>query len=312
MVVSIYSRGLAAPPALHDACDDQKAVRFRRRVKLFKRAGMINDTGEIRVDRAVTHDELAEAYGLVHSVFVDQGYIRPQRGRMRVRAFEALPEMATFVAKAEDDRIVGVMSLLPDSDDLGVPSDKVFAEELDKLRMQGRLFGEITNLAVASDYRKSNVFLELTRYLYSHSANIGLDDLFIAISPGHAAFFEEILSFHPWGKCRDYGDTVVDLVEGKRLDLTTFESRMKEADELLGEQAFLHPWYFTNNRHFHEAALAAEKAADQFLDVRLLRNLFCHVSGLLHRCTLNELQSLRKRWGHELFAQIYAAETNVA
>ncbi|KPK49027.1 MAG: hypothetical protein AMK72_05570, partial [Planctomycetes bacterium SM23_25] len=112
--------------------------RFAKKVALLKRLGLFDaDDRSVVVRRAIVRDDLARAYRLVHDVFVDKGYIDPGPNGIRIRLFEALPEMATFVAEV-DRRIVAVMSIVPDSEDLGLPSDKAFSQELDGLRSAGR------------------------------------------------------------------------------------------------------------------------------------------------------------------------------
>jgi hypothetical protein len=37
----------------------------------------------------------------------------------------------------------------------------------------------------------------------AHALSIGADDIFIAISPGHAGFFDEVLQFEPCGGRRE-------------------------------------------------------------------------------------------------------------
>lgn len=63
-------------------------------------------------------EDLPAAYGLVHDAFVDKGYIHTHASGLRLRPFEALPEMATFVAVV-DDAVAVVMAIVPDSPDLG-------------------------------------------------------------------------------------------------------------------------------------------------------------------------------------------------
>jgi len=285
---------------------DEESHRFRRRVKLFKRAGLVAlDAAPIPVCRAVQTETLHAAYRMVHDVFVEQSYIVPQPGGLRVRVFEALPEMATFVA-LQDDQVIGVMSLVPDTPDLGLPSDKAFRPELNSLRRQNRWVGEVTNLAVAPGSRNTTVFLELSRCIYAHAANIGLDDLFISISPGHSAFFEDILRFEPYGEARDYGDSVVDMVEGKRLDVAGFGEALKAADRMLDRDAFLYDWFFTDNHHYETCKASEIDATKRFYEPALLRELFGSTTKLLERCTNHHREAIRHRWGDELLAQIEA------
>ncbi|MBI1370214.1 MAG: hypothetical protein GC162_16380 [Planctomycetes bacterium] len=290
---------------LNELRDAEAANRLRRRVMLFKRAGMVEPAdNNITIKRAVTCDELKAAYKLVHDVFVMQNYILPQSGGMRLRIFEALPEMATFIAKV-GDRVVGVMSVVPDSDELGLPSDRSFGVELNELRARNRRIGEVTNLAVASEYCKSAVLLELSRCICAHAVNVGLDDLFIAISPGHSGFFEAVLQFDPCGAERNYGGSTVDMVEGKRLDVTAIGQRAAAADEVLGEHAFLYDWFVANNPYLQNAGHVAAWHEKFFRRADVLEQLFGVGGELLAQCSPNHLQVLRARWGEAVFQRVF-------
>ena len=283
--------------------------RFAKKVALLKRVGLFdaNDRSVV-VRRAIVRDDLIRAYRLVHDVFVDKGYIDPEPNGIRIRLFEALPEMATFVAEA-DGQMVGVMSIVPDSEDLGLPSDKSFSQELDGLRSAGRRVSEITNLAVLKAYRRSNAFSELTRACFAQAHAWQSDDIFIAISPSHAAFFEDVLQFEPAGARRSYSADKVDIVEGKRMDLRVIEKRWLEADRQLGDAAFLHDYYYESNPYHGYVRPWMIIAKRAFTDRSLLRELFVERSGLLERCTLEQHLAISHRWGSTIFADVYHGET---
>ena len=262
----------------------------------FRRAGLLDGCGAgVTVSRALTAEDLRAAYALVHDVFVAQGFIRPSDCGMRIRPFEALPEMATFVAKA-DGRVVAVLSVVEDTDELGLPSDQSFLPELDALRQNGRRVCEITNLAVHPDYRKTPVFFDLTRCCFAHAIVAGYDDLFIAISPEHAVFFEDVLLFVPHGERRSYSAKILDIVEGKRLDLVGIQEYALRTDRLLGDDAFLEQFFFTGNP-YHQRMGSWISAAQELLgDPGLLLRLFIHEGNLLPHCTLRQLRAILKRW----------------
>lgn len=285
----------------NDKAVDSAAERRRRRIARFRRFGLMNGCGpEVVIERATSIQDLAAAYSLVHQVFHDErSYITPQQGGMRLRVFEALPEMATFVAKI-DGQVIAVTSLVPDSPDLGLPSDQAFGRELGQLRASGRLVAEVTNLAVDPMYRNTPVFFDLTRCCFAQAEACGYDDLFVAISPEHGAFFEHVLLFEPCGDRRSYSDKILDIVEGKRLDLHNIEQRAIDTDALLGPEAFLHDFYFSGNRFHRYVKVWPKQAARLFSAAHLLRELFVKRTGFLARCTPDELEAIRRRWGSVL------------
>lgn len=283
--------------------------RFARKVALLKRVGLFDtDDKSITVRRAIAGEDLTRAYELVHDVFVGEGYIDPKPGGIRVRPFEALPEMATFVAEA-DGQMVGVMSIVPDSPDMGLPADKCFKTELHRLRDAGRKVAEVTNLAVLSAYRRSNAFMELAKPILAQALSAGCDDVFIAISPGHAGFFQDVLQFEPWGERRSYSDEKMDIVQGKRWNLRTLERRLLDCDRLLGDDACLHEHFFPGNAYHQYVRPWALMAKRAFLAPDVLRALFVDRSGLLERCTPEQRLAISRRWGSAIFADVYYGET---
>ena len=299
-MVSVTTSGSETATTVCQGVDTEQT---RRRVRLFKTAGMMacRDT-DIRIRQATTPADLKAAYALVHDEYVQREYITPKPQGIRVRIFEALPEMATFIAK-HNNQVVAVMSMVPDSPDLGLPSDSVFQAELGALRREDRRIAEVTNLAVDSEFRGTNVLLELVRCCYAYSMCKGLDDVFAAISPGHVPFVETLLLFEPWGSRRNYSDDTVDMVEGMRFDMRTALTRGRKIDQALGDEIFLTDWFVTTNDHFDDVAISAAEATREFLTPALLRELFVD-TGVLSESTRRQRDAIRKRWGNALYDQV--------
>ncbi|NJL30914.1 MAG: hypothetical protein HC898_04395 [Phycisphaerales bacterium] len=196
MVHAIANTTLKQTPAceVEVVSPAQRVERLRRRVTRLQKMGMFDVTESLYVSRVSNLMELKHAYHLVHDTFVHQGYILPNPSGMRLRSYEAVPETATFVARAAG-QIVGVIGLVFDSPDMGLPSDDVFGDEINQLRRQGRKVAEVTNLAVSPDFRATRAFMELSRAIWAYAASHGVDDLFISISAGHSLFFETVLGF---------------------------------------------------------------------------------------------------------------------
>ena len=254
------------------------------------------------VERALTIPALIEAYTLVHDAYVEKGYMLPTASGARVRAFEALPEMATFVARA-GGRVVAVTSVILDTPELGLPSDHVFPVEIDRLRREPGGVCEITNLAVAREYRNTPVFLQLTQACLAHAVFKGCGNMFVAVSPGHARFFRDILHFEYRGPRRNYSDEVEDIVQGMRLSVTGSERLARHVDAAMGPgEAFLHDLYYGRNP-FQQFIAAWDILSERiFTDSIFLREMFVVRSGLLQHCSEDELAAIRLRWGDDTFA----------
>lgn len=289
------------PRALYAQSDPDK---FRRRIALFKKSGVLGNTPDhILIQRATTLKQLKEAYELVHDIFVEQQYINPQRNNIRVRIFESLPETATYVAIV-NQKIIGVMSLVPDSVDIGLPSESTFSREIGLLRSKNQTIGEITNLAIASEYRRSNIFAALTQALYAHALYCGMDHLFTAISASHAPFVECALQFDRWGEERNYSHEIEDLVVGMRFDINNALDRGRTVDTILGDQAFLFDFFRDGNPWIQRAPLEDALATKNFLTMKTLNKLFGGSDSILAKCTPQQLSGICRRWSPDLYAQV--------
>ncbi|MCL2700582.1 MAG: hypothetical protein FWE88_02685 [Phycisphaerae bacterium] len=276
---------------------------MRRRVARFRRAGLFSGCGsEVTIQRASDASLLRQAYALVHDVFVNQGFISSHPSHVRLRTYEALPEMATFVATV-DGHVVAVTSVVPDSSDLGLPSDQAFNGELDILRAEGRRLCEITNLAVNPAYRNTPIFFELTRCCLAHATLTGHTDMFIAISPEHARFFEEVLLFDHVGDEREYEPGTEDIVEGKRLNLVGLQQRAKARDLILAEEHILNNFFYVQNPYHALVAGWDMQARSFFFEPSLLVELFAE-TGFLGECSLDAMESIGSRWGKERLAEV--------
>jgi hypothetical protein len=287
MTRAVDVRSLATPP---------KVWRAARRIERLLAHGLLDPPrGVLEIARASDPEELREAYALVHNVFVREGFIAPMPRGMRLRVYELLPEMCTFVARL-NGAIVGVMSVVPDSPDLGLPSDAAFQDELDLLRRaRGRLV-EITNLAVRDELRSTSVFLELARFITAHVIDQGYTDAFVAVSPKHALFFEGVLRFEPWGKRRVYDARSSDVVQGNRCDIQRFSAELRAVDAQLGARAFLHAWFFDDNPAFERAESSTRSGGVFPPRARALRALLDDPTEWLDRLSPQQRRTLDERW----------------
>jgi ribosomal protein S18 acetylase RimI-like enzyme len=290
--------------------EDQAALakRMARRVRFYRRVGLFGNLPEpMWVERALDPETLWEAWCLVHDCYVDCEYIVPDPTGARVRSFEAMPEMANFVVK-DAGRVVAVMSVIGDTDQLGLPSDKVYGDAIDQLRQRGRRVCEITNLAVHPDYRNQPVFSELTQAAFAHARCLSYDDMFISISPDHVPFFGEVLCFDPCGGKRVYDRQTEDVVVGMRLDIRAALDRAAEIDVLLADKAFLQAFYFTENPFVSKVHRWAIRALQLFNNPAALGELYVRRAGLFERIGRDEHAAVAARWRPEVYRQVVRPE----
>lgn len=275
------------------------AARMTRRIRMLKDAGLLGRSAFTEhISRATTPDDLRDAYRLVHDAYVEQGYILPHHTGLRIRVFEALPHTATFVAKAQGE-IIGTMSLVLEAPGLGLPSEKLFRDEILELRAnrhRGPLC-EVSNLAVKPEFRRTSLFYELIRPIFAQAFLWRCSYGFISICPKHAKFFQDVIQFDPWGDCRTYCEETQDVVVGMCMDLATIERRFRATDELLGADAFLHRDFFADNPFIDKCREWEHAALCTFREPEPLRSLFIDEGCLLERCTDDERECLRFAWG---------------
>ncbi len=265
---------------------------------MLQRSGLFGqDTCGATIERACSLDDLESAYRLVHDVYVDAGYIRRQLSGLRVRMFEALPDEATFVAKIAG-KVVGVVSVAVDTPALGLPSDVSFRAELDALREGGSKLSEMTNQAIAEEYRKTGLATELMRCAAAHVIQGDSDETIATISPNHSAFYR-ILGFREIGSVRSYSATVFDPVVALSAGLGQYRVPMSEYDDA---KRFIHNFLTDGNPFIKTVEEWSRQAKAQFRDAGLLRRLFITDTGLITECSGPQLRCLERAWGRRLFA----------
>ncbi|MDY7009771.1 MAG: GNAT family N-acetyltransferase [Planctomycetota bacterium] len=281
-----------------------RGIKADRRMDLLKRAGLFeNNTHGAKIFRATTLDDLIEAYRLTHDVFVRQGYILPDETGIRVRPFEALPDTATFIAKAGEE-VVGVTSVVIDNPELGLPTDKAFKAEVGLLRRRGRKICEGTNWLVADSHRNSAVMTELMRCCFAHARAAGCTDFIGAVSPGHAKFYK-LLGFEQVGDVRSYSEEIEDPVVVVRFDLSALSKVLEDIMDGQDEtELFLKRYYVDDNPYMRYVRTWQILSDRFFVDPRLLVELFVYRSGLLERCGWSELEAIRLQWGDKLFVEV--------
>ena len=271
-----------------------------RKLQLLKRSGLFGqDLKGATIERACSLEDLRNAYRLVHDVYVEAGFIHPEPSGMRVRIFETTTETATFVAKYEE-RVVGVLSVVTDSEDLGLPSDCAFEPELDALRATGARLGEVTNQAVATDFRKSAVPTELMRCAIALSLETGLDETVAAVSPTHNGFYD-LLGFRQIGSHRSYSQKLYDPVVALSMEIAPYREPQRRLSAIA---QFMYDFLAEENQFLSRVAEWANESRRHFLNPELLQELFVRERNFLAECSPAELEILHTRWGGEIFEAV--------
>ncbi len=146
--------------------------------------------------------------------------------------------------------VVGVLSVVGDSPELGLPSDAAFKPELDAKRRSGARLCELTNQAVAEMYRNSAVATQLMRCAIAHGMKAGYDESVATVSPGHNGFYE-LLGFQGLGSERSYSTKLHEPVIALSMDLDLRRRIEQEEGEI---ETYLHEYGRFDSQFLHQVA----------------------------------------------------------
>jgi len=271
-----------------------------RKLNLLKRAGLFGaDTKGCVIERACSPQDLKAAYQLVHEVFVHSGYMQPVAEGIRLRVYEVSPDTATFIAK-KDGKVVGVLSVVADSVELGLPSDLSFKEELDEKRAKNLKLCEMTNQVISTEYRKSSVMTELMRAAIAYIVTEGFDLTLATVSPNHSNFYK-VLGFSAISTVRSYSEKLHDPVIALCMDVSLF----KPSVPIGLVDPFVYHLGVTCNTFITDASDWTKRARECFLNIEMLKTLVTD-HNFLKVCQPIELEYLKDRWGQELYKQVAA------
>jgi hypothetical protein len=252
-----------------------------------------------RVRRAITAQDLERAYRLGDGAADGAAWqaVTPPAGAVH----RTLPETAVFIAEC-DDRIVGVLALVPDTPTLGLPGDDAFGRELNLLREMGSRAAEPTHVALAPDAPALLVLAELFRAVVAQALHDGYDDLFMAVAGRYDRLAEEVFQFDRWDMQK--ADRSGRPGHGKRLCLAGLRPRVAAADRRLGREAFLYNLFFGDNAYHDCVHPWSVMASKTFHDAEALRPLVVAWSVDLDALPQAQRDALRQRWGEAVFAGV--------
>ncbi|MFC1808176.1 hypothetical protein ACFL0T_07440 [Candidatus Omnitrophota bacterium] len=186
---------------------------------------------------ARSRKELEEAFSLVYREYTCRGYTpKHYKSKLRLSLYNALPGTTTFIGLI-GKRVVSTVTLVPDSE-LGIPMDKLYKKEVDKIRKKKRRVAEVSQLAVDGkifpkgwfsmfNFSKLIFIFRLFKLVLDYSVDVlKLDNLCIAVNPRHQYLYK-FLGFIEIGKLKYYGTLNRAPAIAKTIDLNTAEERSK-------------------------------------------------------------------------------------
>lgn len=276
-----------------------------RRLAIFHRRGMFRDGDHnTKYQRATAAGDLEAAFSLVHDVFVEKNFILPRPSGMRIRIFETSSELAMFVGKVRGE-IVGTIGLVVDSEDMGLPSDRVFESELDALRRTGKTVCEVTNFAILAPYRKGPMCTELMRCALAQAWTTRCNYMVCSVSPQQREFYE-FIGFYQIGTERSYSDKVDDPVINMCWDLDRMRDLWQNVDSYGNPMdTFWKEYCVVSNPYIGRIDRWNAQAKVTFANKYDLLNLFTKCRDFFEECTKEQLAIVRKHLGAS-FDAIYS------
>jgi GNAT superfamily N-acetyltransferase len=164
-----------------------------------------------RVRLAQDAEELRAAFTLLHEAYAERGLEPVGDRKMRITPHHVLQESLVFVAY-EGDRPVGTITVTGDSP-AGLPLDKDYPAELDRLRDADARLAEIGSLAVLKPWRHTGV-----TFLLSMTAHWACHTLFrathtaIGVNPSAEGFYAAIHGFTRLGEPQPHAELTAPVI----------------------------------------------------------------------------------------------------
>jgi hypothetical protein len=260
MLVS-SSRGTRRPVA---------APRNRIRASLFSPSLEADQFGDHAVTFKVAEDqrERAAAFRLVYDAYVTAGLMRPNAFMLRVMAHHLLPTTATFVA-LRGPRVIGTVSLVGDGR-LGLPMERVYGPEVERLRDPSTWLGEVSALASAPNAADLgfDVVIGLMRLMAQFAQRHGMEHLLVAVHPRHARLYRRAMGFQRLGEERAYPSVCNRPAIALHLDLSRLDQAPPEnvalffGEPIPQEELRFCPISAAERRYFATAAAYEENLTD--------------------------------------------------
>lgn len=156
-----------------------------------------------RCGSARTLREVCEAWGLVQQAYEKLGYAAPRSSGLRFSPRDFFPDTKLFVTY-ELRRLVCSFSVVGD-DDIPLPSEAAFPEEVRRLKASGGKILEGTKFAALEDTYESqrSVLMTLAQlFVWAHIR--GADRLIITVNPHHVGFWKRKFGFDTVASVESY------------------------------------------------------------------------------------------------------------
>ncbi len=210
-------------------CGLPREVKRRRRRMILSRIPECLNKRIVKALFCSRKEDFFEAFNLLYRRYYEVGLLPSLPEKIFFTPYQAFPSSRVCIARdRKTGRVTSTATLVLDSE-LGLPSDALYKDIIDKLRKDGRILAEFTCLAAETDIYSRNGLFYIFRLLYKYAAQNGVTDLVISVHPKHSTFYELTLLFERIGPLRYYPHLVNAPAYLERLELITAQKRYKKA-----------------------------------------------------------------------------------
>jgi hypothetical protein len=147
--------------------------------------------------------ELFEAYHLLYHEYVQAGYAQENKNQILLTKHHLLPKTTVLLAKSEN-AVISTATLVPDSDQFGLPMDDLYGKELESLRRQRRKVVEVCSLASSTQRFSWSGIHNFTRLLFLYCVFLDVDDVCVMVNPKHVPIYKRLCELELFGEQKHY------------------------------------------------------------------------------------------------------------
>lgn len=188
---------------------------------------------EFTIKLANSIEERETVFRMAYQIYLEKGFIKENFNKWLVREYDFEKETAILVVKDKNKKIVGSVTLVFDGYSM-LPAQKLYGEELHKMRESREKIVEISRLVIEPQYRNSKeILVLLINYLFIYANLVqNYTCLAIEVNPRHKNYYKELLRFEEIGDekpCPSVGNAPANLLY---LPLRKYISELKRCQNL--------------------------------------------------------------------------------
>lgn len=184
-----------APSGLSSAIQ-KTMVSFRTCQPLIEK----NTKGAFSIKIANTLEEREAAFSLGYKIYLEKGYIQKNAQERLIRQYDTNHETVILIVQDKEKNVVGTATLVFDSV-AKLPAEKVYQDEINALKREGKKTAELCRLVINPMYRnEKEILVLLFNYcaIYIHHVK-KYHGLAVEVTPRHKNYYKSLLNFDEIG-----------------------------------------------------------------------------------------------------------------